>query len=111
MRIFGAGPCASSSHSSGVAIRSPSLSRAIDVGEHGRGQGAGVMQLLAVLFDRALVGEFAQHALQVGAQRVLQPEGAGDFAGADFAALIADEGEEFGLGGEGGRSLSVVCSK
>ena len=29
MRIFGAGPCASSSHSSGVAMRSPSLSRAV----------------------------------------------------------------------------------
>ncbi len=29
MRILGAGPCASSSHSSGVAMRSPSLSRAV----------------------------------------------------------------------------------
>ncbi len=29
MRIFGAGPCASSSHSSGVAMRSPSASRAV----------------------------------------------------------------------------------
>ena len=30
-----------------------------DVGEHGRGQGAGVMQFLAVFLDRAVVGQIA----------------------------------------------------
>ena len=46
-----------------------------------------MMQLLAPLFDGAFVGEFAQQTLEIGAQRVLQSEGAGDFAGADFAGL------------------------
>ena len=72
------------------------------VGEHGRGQRAGVMQLLAPLLDRAFVGEVAQHALEFGAQRVLQAEGARDLAGADLAGVLADEGEQFSLGGEGG---------
>ena len=76
-----------------------------DVGEHGRGQGAGVVQFLALLLDRAFVAEFAQHALEFGAHGVLEAEGAGDFAGADFAGLFADEGENVGLGGEGGCSF------
>ena len=101
MRIFGAGPCASSSHSSGVAMRSPSVSRRGHVGEQGRGQGAGVMQLLAPLLDQALVGEVAQHALELGARGVLQAEGAGDLAGADLAGAVPDEGEEVGLGRKG----------
>ena len=107
MRIFGAGPCASSSHSSGVAMRSPSAVARGDVGEHGRGQRAGVMQLLAALLDRAFVGEFAQHALELGAHGVLEAEGAGDLAGADFAGLLADEGENVSLGGEGGCSFGL----
>ncbi len=82
-----------------------------DVGEHGRGQGAGVMQLLAAFLDRAVVAEFAQHALEFGAHGVLQAEGAGDFAGADFAGLLADEGENVSLGGKGGCSFGLVCSK
>ena len=72
-----------------------------DIGQYGRGQGAGMVQLLAPLFDRAFVGKLAQQALEIGAQRVLQAEGAGDFAGADFAGLVADEGEDVGLGGKG----------
>ena len=73
-----------------------------DVGErHGR-QGAGVMQLLALGFDAAFVGQFAQHALQLDAAVVLQIEGAGDLARADLAGLVADEGEDFFLAGEGG---------
>ena len=102
MRIFGAGPCASSSHSSGVAMRSPSLSRAVTSASTVEGRAPGVMQLLAALFDRAFVGQFAQQALQVGAQVVLEVEGAGDLLGADLAGALADEGEKFGLGGEGG---------
>ena len=72
-----------------------------DVGEHGRGQGAGVVQLLVALFHRAFVGEFAQHALELGAHGVLETEGAGDFAGADLAGLRANEGENVSFGGEG----------
>ena len=34
-----------------------------DIGEHGRGQRAGMVQLLAALFDGAFVGELAQQAL------------------------------------------------
>src|SRR6185312_8557920 len=37
-----------------------------DVGEHGRGQGARMMQLLVPLLDRAFIGEVAQKALQLG---------------------------------------------
>src|SRR6185312_8580465 len=74
-----------------------------DVREHGRGQGAGMMQLLVASLDGASVGEIAQHALQVRAQRVLQAEGAGDFARADLARLLTDEGEDFGLVREGRR--------
>ena len=49
----------------------------------------------------AFVGQFAQHALELGAAVVLQIEGAGDLARADLAGLVADEGEDFFLGGEG----------
>jgi hypothetical protein len=68
-----------------------------DIGEHRRGEGAGMMQLLVPLFDGALIGEFAQNALEVGAERILQPESARDLAGADFAGPIADEGENVSL--------------
>ncbi len=79
-----------------------------DVGEHGGGQGAGMMQLFVPLLDRAFVGEFAQHALEFGAHGVLEAEGAGDLAGADFAGPLADEGENVSLGGEGGCSFVLV---
>ncbi len=69
------------------------------VGEHGRGQGACVVQLLALLVDCAFVAEFAQHALELDAHGVLEAEGTGDFAGADFAGLFADESENVGFGG------------
>ena len=49
----------------------------------------------------------SQQALEIGAERVLQSEGACDFAGADFAGLVTDEGEDVGLGGEGRCFLSV----
>ena len=71
-----------------------------NVGQHGRGQGAGMVQLLAPLLDRSFVGKLAQQALEIGAQRVLQAEGAGDFTRADFAGLVSDEGENVGLGGK-----------
>ena len=61
-----------------------------------------MMQLLALGFDAAFVGEFAQHALELDAAVVLQIEGAGDLARADLAGLVADEGEDFFLAGEGG---------
>ena len=58
-----------------------------DVGQrHGR-QGAGVVQLLALGFDAAFVGQFAQHALELDAAVVLQIEGAGDLARADLPGL------------------------
>ena len=76
------------------------------IGEHGGGQGARVMQLLVALFDCAFVGQFAQHALEFGAHGVFQAEGAGDFAGADFAGALADEGEKVSLGGKG---RGVLC--
>ena len=75
-----------------------------------RGQGAGVMQLLAAALDAAFVGQFAQHALERGAVGVLQPEGAGDLARADLAGLLADEGEDLFLGGEGGGLLGMCLA-
>jgi len=72
-----------------------------NIGEHGGGQRAGVVQLLAPLLDRAFVGQVTQHALEFGAQRILETESAGDFAGADLAGPLSDEGENVGLGREG----------
>src|SRR5665213_427799 len=60
-----------------------------------------MMQFLAALFDRAVVFEIAQHALELGAHGILEAEGAGDLAGADLAAPLADEGENVSLGGKG----------
>jgi hypothetical protein len=71
-----------------------------DIAEHDVGQTAGVMQLLAPAFDQALVGKLAQHALECRAVGVLQAEGACDFAGADFAGCLADEGEQVVFGGK-----------
>ena len=88
-----------------------------DVGKHDRGQGAGPVQFLAVAFDQAFVGQFSQHALEDGAVGVLQSEGAGDFAGADIAGLIADERQErlpwrewaAGCGDEGPRICPLLA--
>ena len=66
-----------------------------------RGQGARLVQLLAALLDRALIGEVAQHALQFGAIGILQTEGARDLARAGFAGMVLDEGEQLLAGGEG----------
>ena len=57
---------------------------AADVGHQGGGQGGRLGDLLAALFDRALVGEFAQDALQLDAVGVLQAEFPRDLAGADL---------------------------
>ena len=87
MRIFGAAPLSSSSHSVGVASNSPSVSRpvmsAITVG----GSAAGSWIFRAALGDGAVVGEFAQDALQLDAVGILQAELAGDLAGADLARI------------------------
>ncbi len=53
-------------------------------------------------FDCAFVGKLAQHGFELGAQRVLQAEGAGDLFGTDLARLLPDEGEDVGLGRQGG---------
>jgi hypothetical protein len=58
------------------------------------------MQLFAALLDRAVIGEFAQHGLELGAQGVFESEGASDLAGADLAGALTDEGENVSLGGE-----------
>ena len=79
-----------------------------DVGEHGGGQSAAVMQFLAALLDSALVAELAQHALELGAHGVLEAEGAGDLAGADFAGPLAYEGENVSLGGEGRSTFGLL---
>ncbi len=100
MRIFGTGPCSSSSHSVGVAISSPSLSRPVMSASVTSGRRAGLVQLLAPGFDVALVGQLAQHALQLDAAVVLQIEGAGDLARADLAGMFVDEGKDLVLAGK-----------
>ena len=57
--------------------------------------------------DGDLIAKFTQHALEFGAHGILEAEGTGDFAGADFAGLFADEGENVSLGGEGGCSFGL----
>ena len=44
--------------------------------------------------DLALIGEFAQHVLELRPIGVLGAEGARDFARADLASMLADEGEK-----------------
>src|ERR1700761_1685454 len=68
---------------------------ASDVGNHNRRQRTGAMQLFAPPLDMAFVGEFAKHALERGAVGVLGPEGAGDLACADPAALLTHKCEQF----------------
>ena len=82
-----------------------------DVGQHGGGEGAGMMQFLALALDRAFVGEVAQHALQLGAHLILEIEGAGDFAGADLARCAGDEGENLGPGRDSGRVFGRFVQK
>src|SRR5512139_1386994 len=72
------------------------------VREHGRGQGAWVMEFLAPLLDRSFVGQFTKQALEVGTQSILQAECARDFAGANFTGIVPDEGDYVGFGGQGG---------
>ncbi len=73
-----------------------------DVGEHDRGQRAGVMQLLAPRLDRSLVFEAAQHLAERRAVGVLQAEGACDLAHAGLAFMRADEGNDIVAGGKAG---------
>ena len=60
-----------------------------------------MVELLAALFDVAFVGEVAQHGLQRGAVCILEPEGTGDFTGADVAGFLADEGKHVFFAGKG----------
>jgi hypothetical protein len=73
-----------------------------NVGKDGIRQRAGMMQFFVPLLDAAVVGQFAQHALEVGAPVVLEVEGTGDFPNAGLAGTFGDKGQQFGLGGKGG---------
>jgi hypothetical protein len=64
----------------------------------------GLEDFLAALGDGAVVGEFAQDALQLDAVGVLQAELARDLAGADLAWIRTDEGDD----GVPGRKAIVV---
>ena len=52
-------------------------------------------------FDAAFVGQVAQHGLERGAVCILEPEGTGDFTGADVAGFLADEGKHVFFAGKG----------
>ena len=93
MRIFGGSPFASSSHSVGVAISSPSSSRPVISAIRVSGQGAG--SATSCRASRwAFVGAARAGSLQLDAVGVLQAEIAGDLAGADLAGMRADEGDD-----------------
>ena len=94
MRIFGAGPLSSVSHSVGTCEQFAVGVAAGDVGDHGRRQGGGLVDLSPALGDGAVVGELAQDALQLDAVGILQPELAGDFPRADLARIRTDEGDD-----------------
>ena len=51
--------------------------------------------------DFALIGQFAQHALECGTVGVFGAEGACDLARADFAGVLANEGEKLLAGRKG----------
>ena len=101
MRIFGGAPCASSSHSVGTAISSPSRSRAVMSASTTWGRVPGRCSFLRRRSTRPSSASSRSMCLSVGAVGVLQAEGARDLAGADLAGLLADEGEDVVLGGEG----------
>ncbi len=52
------------------------------------------MDFASALGDRAVVGEFAQDALQLDAVGILQAELAGDFPRADSARIRTDKGND-----------------
>src|ERR1700678_4035454 len=62
-----------------------------DVGHHGRRQRCRFVDFLALLGDRALVGEFAQDAFQLNPVGISEAEFPRDLAGADFPRMRADE--------------------
>src|SRR5207244_5479240 len=65
-----------------------------DVGDHGGRQGGGLVDLPPALGDGAVIGEFAQDALQLDAVGILQAELAGDFPRADLAWIRTDKGDD-----------------
>ncbi len=104
-RIFGAAPCASSSHSAGTATSSPSASRPVMSASTTEGRAPARCSFRRRRSMRPVVGEFAQHALERDAVGVLHIEGARDLARSDLARLRGDEGEEVLLE-EGSRVVS-----
>ncbi len=63
---------------------------------------AGMMEFFALGFDAAFIGEFAQYFFEFRLRRsFFRLESAGDLTRTDLAGLVADEGDDFFLGGEG----------
>jgi hypothetical protein len=56
------------------------------------------MQFFVAAFDGAFVCKFAQQAFEFRPHCILKTEGAGNFASADLARPLADEGENVSLG-------------
>ena len=56
------------------------------------------MKFFAPSLDLAVIGKLAQHMLEHRPIGILQSEGTRNLAGADFARLSADEGDEFVFG-------------
>ena len=106
MRIFGAGPLSSVSHSVGVASNSPSVSRPVMSATTVGRQGGGLVDFPSALGDGAFVGEFAQDALQLDAVGILQAELAGDFPRADLARIRTDKGDD---GVPAWKTIVVFC--
>ena len=94
--MTGGAPCASSSHSTGRAKNSPSLSRPVISASTTGGKVPGVdAAVCAGALDLAFGGEFAQHAVERRAVGVFRAECARDFARADIATAFADKRDQF----------------
>ena len=100
-RSSGTGPRSAPSQSDGRASRSPSRSRAGDVGDQHGGQGAGRLPRLAAATQRALVLHFPQHALQGDPVVALDAEGSRDLALADLARALPGGGRGCSRGDQG----------
>ena len=102
MRMRGASPCSSVSHSVGTAISSPSRSRSVMSASTTEGRVPAWCSFLRRFSTAPSSVKVAQHVTQRGAVVVLQAEGARDLAHAGLALVRADEGDNVFAGGKAG---------
>jgi hypothetical protein len=77
-----------------------------DVGDQCRGERVRLGHRVAFFLDGAVVGELAQHALELDAIGVLQAELARNFAGPDLSGICLDEGDD---GAPVGKAMVILA--